>query len=48
MRKGGFRLYLESYLCQLIRDLPLFGYTLDALKARTQKRADPPSGESDA
>lgn len=33
--EGGFRLYSESYvyLCQLIRDLQLFGYTLDEIKA---------------
>ncbi len=33
--EGGFRLYSESYvfLCQLIRDLQLFGYTLDEVKA---------------
>ncbi len=33
--EGGFRLYSESYvfLCQLIRDLQLFGYTLDDIKA---------------
>jgi DNA-binding transcriptional MerR regulator len=33
--EGGFRLYSESYvfLCQLIRDLQLFGYTLEEVKA---------------
>jgi DNA-binding transcriptional MerR regulator len=33
--EGGFRLYAESYvfLCQLIRDLQLFGYTLEEVKA---------------
>jgi len=33
--EGGFRLYAESYifLCQLIRDLQLFGYTLEEIKA---------------
>jgi DNA-binding transcriptional MerR regulator len=33
--EGGFRLYSESYvvLCQLIRDLQLFGYTLEEIKA---------------
>lgn len=33
--EGGFRLYPESYvfLCQLIRDLQLFGYTLEEIKA---------------
>lgn len=33
--EGGFRLYSESYvfLCKLIRDLQLFGYTLDEVKA---------------
>ena len=32
---GGFRLYPESYvfLCQLIRDLQLFGYSLEEVKA---------------
>jgi DNA-binding transcriptional MerR regulator len=33
--EGGFRLYDESdvYLCQLIRDLQLFGYSLEEIKA---------------
>jgi DNA-binding transcriptional MerR regulator len=33
--EGGFRLYSENYvfLCQLIRDLQLFGYTLEDVKA---------------
>lgn len=33
--EGGFRLYPESYvfLCQLIRDLQLFGYTLEEIKS---------------
>jgi DNA-binding transcriptional MerR regulator len=33
--EGGFRLYSENYvfLCQLIRDLQLFGYTLEAIKS---------------
>jgi DNA-binding transcriptional MerR regulator len=33
--EGGFRLYSESYvyLCQLIQDLQLFGYTLEEIKA---------------
>ena len=33
--EGGFRLYSESYvfLCQLIRDLQLFGYSLEDVKA---------------
>lgn len=33
--EGGFRLYSGSYvvLCQLIRDLQLFGYTLEEIKA---------------
>ena len=33
--EGGFRLYPESFvfLCQLIRDLQLFGYTLEEIKA---------------
>jgi DNA-binding transcriptional MerR regulator len=32
--EGGFRLYSESFvfLCQLIRDLQLFGYTLEEIK----------------
>jgi len=32
--EGGFRLYSESYvvLCQLIRDLQLFGYSLEEIK----------------
>jgi DNA-binding transcriptional MerR regulator len=32
--EGGFRLYSESYvfLCKLIRDLQLFGYTLEEIK----------------
>src|SRR5512135_1847726 len=32
--EGGFRLYSDSYvfLCQLIRDLQLFGYTLEEIK----------------
>ncbi len=33
--EGGFRLYSDSYvfLCQLIRDLQLFGYSLEEIKA---------------
>ncbi|NTV80175.1 MAG: MerR family transcriptional regulator [Candidatus Aminicenantes bacterium] len=33
--EGGFRLYSENYvfLCQLIRDLQLFGYSLEDVKA---------------
>ena len=33
--EGGFRLYSEDYvfLCKLIRDLQLFGYTLEEIKA---------------
>lgn len=33
--EGGFRLYSESYvfICKLIRDLQLFGYTLEDVKA---------------
>jgi DNA-binding transcriptional MerR regulator len=32
--EGGFRLYSEAYvfICQLIRDLQLFGYTLEQIK----------------
>jgi DNA-binding transcriptional MerR regulator len=32
---GGFRLYAESYIffCKLIRDLQLFGYSLEEIKA---------------
>ena len=32
--EGGFRLYSGSYvlICQLIRDLQLFGYTLEEIK----------------
>ena len=33
--EGGFRLYSQAYvfLCQLVRDLQLFGYTLEEIKA---------------
>lgn len=33
--EGGFRLYSEVYvyLCELVRDLQLFGYTLEEIKA---------------
>jgi len=33
--EGGFRLYSEAYvhLCKLIRDLQLFGYTLEEIKS---------------
>ena len=33
--EGGFRLYSGSYvfICELIRDLQLFGYTLEEIKA---------------
>lgn len=33
--EGGFRLYSESYVmfCQLIRDLQLFGYSLEEIRA---------------
>jgi DNA-binding transcriptional MerR regulator len=33
--EGGFRLYSESYvyLCELIKDLQLFGYSLEEIKA---------------
>ncbi len=40
--EGGFRLYPESYvfLCQLIRDLQLFGYTLEEIKAVSDEVRD--------
>jgi DNA-binding transcriptional MerR regulator len=33
--EGGFRLYSGSYvfICELVRDLQLFGYTLEEIKA---------------
>ena len=33
--EGGFRLYPEAYVmvCQLVRDLQLFGYSLEEIKA---------------
>ncbi|MFZ2055247.1 MAG: MerR family transcriptional regulator [Candidatus Aminicenantales bacterium] len=35
--EGGFRLYSEVYIyfCELIRDLQLFGYTLEEIKERS-------------
>lgn len=40
--EGGFRLYSESYvfLCQLIRDLQLFGYSLEEIKAVSDEVRD--------
>ena len=40
--EGGFRLYPGSYvfLCQLIRDLQLFGYTLEDVKAVSDEVRD--------
>jgi DNA-binding transcriptional MerR regulator len=40
--EGGFRLYPEKYvfLCQLIRDLQLFGYTLEEIKAVSDEVRD--------
>ena len=40
--EGGFRLYSDSYvfLCQLIRDLQLFGYTLEEIKAVSDEVRD--------
>jgi len=36
--EGGFRLYSQIfvYLCNLIKDLQLFGYTLEQIKTRSQ------------
>ncbi len=40
--EGGFRLYSDSYvfLCQLIRDLQLFGYTLEEIKVVSDEARD--------
>ena len=40
--EGGFRLYSDSYvfLCQLIRDLQLFGYTLEEIKTLSDEVRD--------
>ena len=47
--EGGFRLYSESYvfLCQLIRDLQLFGYTLEEIKEMSGEVRDFVSIEGD-
>jgi len=40
--EGGFRLYSRNfvYLCQLIKDLQLFGYSLDEIKAASDMFRD--------
>lgn len=40
--EGGFRLYSENYiyLCQLIRDLQLFGYSLEEIKKNSHHFRD--------
>ena len=40
--EGGFRLYSETfvYLCQLIRDLQLFGYSLEEIKTVSDQFRD--------
>jgi DNA-binding transcriptional MerR regulator len=40
--EGGFRLYSEAYvyLCQLIRDLQLFGFTLEEIKGASDHFRD--------
>jgi len=40
--EGGFRLYSQNfvYMCQLIKDLQLFGYSLDEIKAASDMFRD--------
>ncbi|MCX6566111.1 MAG: MerR family transcriptional regulator [Candidatus Aminicenantes bacterium] len=47
--EGGFRLYDETYvfLCQLIRDLQLFGYSLEEIKSVSDSVRDFLSVEKD-